>query len=648
MKGGVSSLPVTKKRWKGFAVTVLALVVLSLVVPLLFLLGFQNRFPAGYYKTDADLDFGKSDLPVDIAQRQTPLNVDERVEDIIERVIPVLPKESINENFTVSDGRDSRKQDDLEPQSNNDDKGNSQPKSSMNLSEGLASPQVNVPILLPTSTTRNNNVGGGVQTNPGKVQNCDATEKSCQLRFGSYCLWCREHREEMKDHKVKKMKDQLFVARAYYPSIAKLKGHEKLTREMRQNIQEHERILSDTIDDANLPPNIDKVIQRLEATVAKARSFHVDCSNVEKKLRQILDLTEDEANFHLRQSAFLYHLGVQTMPKSLHCLSMRLTMEYFRSDAADMDSSSADKHNPDKQHYVVFSRNVLASSVVINSTVMHAEDSGNLVFHLLTDEENYFAMKFWYSKNSFEKASIYVLNVEEFKPNYMNNLNLSQISFSEEFRISIPVSEELSPSRMRTEYISVFGHAHFLLPDVLKSLKRVVILDDDVVVQRDLLPLWNLDLGDKVNAAIQFCGVRFGQLKSYFGRNSYDSETCSWMSGVNIIDLEKWREHNISGSYQHLLQEQKSWSEESWRTSVLPASMLAFKDRIFALEDSWILSGLGHDYRVDPSTINRYTALHYNGNMKPWLELGISEYKSYWKKFLKQNDRFMDECNVNL
>ncbi|KAK1270288.1 putative galacturonosyltransferase 7 [Acorus gramineus] len=523
MKGGLSSLPTTKKRWKGFAVTVLALVVLSLVVPLLFLLGFQNRFPTG-----------------------------------------------------------------------------------------------------------------------------DATEKSCQLRFGSYCLWCREHKEKMKDRKVKKMKDQLFIARAYYPSIAKLKGYEKLTLEMKQNIQEHERILSDTIVDAGLPPNIDKVIQRLKATVAKARSCHVDCSNVDKKLRQILDLTEDEANFHLRQSAFLYHLGVQTIPKSLHCLSMRLTVEYFRSNGADMDSSSADKHNPDKQHCVVFSRNVLASSIVINSTVMHAEDSRNLVFHLLTDEENYFAMKFWYSKNSFGKAFIYVLNIEEFKTNYMNDMNSSQMSFSEEFRISIPVSEEMTPSRMRTEYISVFGHAHFLLPDILKNLKRVVILDDDVVVQRDLLPLWNLDLGDKVIAAIQFCGVRFGQLKSYLGSNSYDSETCSWMSGVNIIDLEKWREYNISGSYLRLLQEQKSGGEESWRTSVLPASLLAFKDQVYPLEDSWALSGLGHDYEVDTITLKNYAILHYNGNMKPWLELGIARYKSYWKKFLKQNDLFMNECNVNL
>jgi alpha-1,4-galacturonosyltransferase len=53
---------------------------------------------------------------------------------------------------------------------------------------------------------------------------------------------------------VKKLKDQLFVARSYYPSIAKLQGQEALTREIKQNIQDHERILSTSTLDADLPP----------------------------------------------------------------------------------------------------------------------------------------------------------------------------------------------------------------------------------------------------------------------------------------------------------------------------------------------------------------------------------------------------------
>lgn len=78
--------------------------------------------------------------------------------------------------------------------------------------------------------------------------------KSCQLEFGSYCLWSLEHKEVMLDAVVKRLKDQVFMARAYYPSIAKLPRQDALSRELKQSIQDHEHILSEAIVDADLPP----------------------------------------------------------------------------------------------------------------------------------------------------------------------------------------------------------------------------------------------------------------------------------------------------------------------------------------------------------------------------------------------------------
>lgn len=78
-------------------------------------------------------------------------------------------------------------------------------------------------------------------------------DRACQIEFGSYCLWSIERREFMKDAIVKRLKDQLFVARSYYPSIAKLQGKEALARELKQCIQEHEKVLSESIVDGDLP-----------------------------------------------------------------------------------------------------------------------------------------------------------------------------------------------------------------------------------------------------------------------------------------------------------------------------------------------------------------------------------------------------------
>ncbi|GAV78406.1 Glyco_transf_8 domain-containing protein, partial [Cephalotus follicularis] len=486
-----------------------------------------------------------------------------------------------------------------------------------------------------------------VQLGSATVESIDESGKICELKYGSYCLWREEHREEMRDSMVKKLKDQLFVARAYYPTIAKLPAQNKLSRELKQNIQELERVFSESTTDADLPPQIEKKLQNMQAAISRAKQFPVDCNNVDKKLRQIYDMTEDEANFHMKQSSFLYQLAVQTMPKSLHCLSMRLTVEYFKSSSTDMELSLTDKYfDPALHHYVLFSNNVLASSVVINSTVMHATDSGNQVFHVLTDGQNYFAMKLWFFRNTYKEATVEVLNIEHLNLKYDDKATPLHLFLPVEFRVSSHSIDNLEASHKRMQYISIFSHLHYLLPDIFRSLEKVLVLDDDVVVQRDLSALWSLKMGGKVNGAVQSCSVRLGQLKSYLGETSFDKSSCAWMSGLNIIDLARWRELDLTETYQRLVRG-VSLGKESFNSVALRASLLTFQDLVYTLDSEWVLSGLGHDYGLHIQTIKKAAVLHYNGNMKPWIELGIPKYKYYWKKFINREDQFLSECNVN-
>nr|XP_051213623.1 probable galacturonosyltransferase 7 isoform X3 [Lolium perenne] len=472
--------------------------------------------------------------------------------------------------------------------------------------------------------------------------------KACQLEFGSYCLWSTEHKVIMKDSVVKRLKDQLFVARSYYPSIAKLQGQEVLTQEMKQNIQDHERVLSASAVDADLPSFINKKIEQMDHTIARAKSCTVECHNVVRKLRQILDMTDDEAHFHMKQSAFLYNLGAQTLPKTHHCFSMRLTLEYFKSPSLDSDVSLARKFKtPNHRHYVILSKNVLAASVVINSTVISSKEPGNNVFHILTDAQNFYGMKYWFARNSYKKAAIHVVNYEEMILEKLPKFSPRELYLSEEFRVFIR-STERPTEKTRMEYLSLFSHSHFFIPEIFKDLKKVVVLDDDVVIQGDLSFLWNLDMGDKVNGAVEFCGVRLGQVRSLLGKTNYDPKSCAWMSGVNVINLDKWRKHKVTENYLMLLKQQvKNNDEVSLRESAFSLSLLSFQHLIYPLDKKLTLSGLGYDYGIDPEVARSSASLHYNGNMKPWLELGIPDYKKYWRRFLTREDRFMDECNVN-
>ncbi|KAI7745058.1 hypothetical protein M8C21_034024 [Ambrosia artemisiifolia] len=593
------TMPV-KKRWSWLVIAVLGLVLLSMLVPLAFLLGLHNGFySTGYVNEKKSSASSRKDASLD-----SPLvkgGPSTRVSELLRNIGPTLPK----------------------------DFGRKFIKETENRTTGFT-----VPTQVSKPPPKTDNVGVGSSAEGTKtVQVFGESEKMCELKFGSYCLWRQQHKEKMKDLIVRQMKDQLYVARAYYPSIAKLPKLDHFSQEMKQSIQEYERMLSESTSDTDLPPQVEKQIKKMETTITKAKSAIVDCNNVDKKLRQLVDLTEDEANFHMKQSAFLYQLAVQTTPKSHHCLSMRLTVEYFKTSPIDAAVSES-LLNPDLHHYVMFSNNVLASSVVINSTVMHAKASRKQVFHVLTDKQSFFSMKMWFFTNTYKDATVQVLNIEDV--DFLKGQTTSHLPMRQELRVSF-----LSPSESRTEYMSVFSHWHYALPKIFPSLKKIVVLDDDIVVQRDLSALWNLDMNEKVIGAVRFCAVKFGAIKNYLGKENYDGNSCTWMSGLNIIDLVRWREHDVTRMYQSLVQQHLT------ETTTLGATMLTFQGLLMPLDEKWVLSGLGHNYGVTNEAINKAAVLHFNGNMKPWLELGIPNYKAHWRKYLNAENRFLTDCNVN-
>ncbi|KAI4355946.1 hypothetical protein L6164_000002 [Bauhinia variegata] len=613
--GGMSGVPSyafpAKRRWKGLVIGVLVLVILSMLVPLVFLLGLHNGFHyAGYISEQQSSPSNQNVLEgygrynVRDTQNQSQGERATHVHELMQRFEPTIPKDVLKNYAHEANNETIRKG------SKKDD----QERGFKMLPDPFVQSQ--------SHPSSNNSRGSHVENSN------DEGGKSCELTFGSYCLWRQVHREGMKDIMVKRLKDQLFVARAYYPSIAKLPAQDKLCRQMKQNIQELEHVLSESTTDADLPPQIVKKLQNMEDTITTAKSFPVDCNNVDKKLRQILDLAEDEADFHMKQSAFLYKLTVQTMPKSLHCLSLKLTVEYFKSPPLEKEAMSEKLADPSLHHYVIFSNNVLAASVVINSTVLHAKESQNQVFHVLTDGQNYYAMKLWFSRNNYKETVVEVLNIEHLDVNINNLATPLRLSLPEEFRVSFHNISNPSMSAIRTEYFSVFSHSHYLLPDIFSNLKKIVVLDDDVVVQQDLSALWSLSMSGKVNGAVQFCSVRLGQLKSYLGEKGFRQNSCVWMSGLNIIDLVRWRELGLSQTYRRLIKELsipgESISDAAWR-----ASLLTFEDKICPLDNLWVTSGLGHNYVIDCQAIKRAAVLHYNGNMKPWLDLGIPNSSRY-------------------
>ena len=84
-------------------------------------------------------------------------------------------------------------------------------------------------------------------------------------------------------------------------------------------------------------------------------------------------------------------------------------------------------------------------------------------------------------------------------------------------------------------------------------------------VQRDLAPLWDVDLGGRVNGAVETCRgddewVMSKRLRNYnFSHpliaKHLDPEECAWAYGMNVFDLQAWRKTDIKETHHSWLKE---------------------------------------------------------------------------------------------
>jgi len=117
-------------------------------------------------------------------------------------------------------------------------------------------------------------------------------------------------------------------------------------------------------------------MKAMAQVLSKARDLLYDCKAITERLRVMLLSADEQVRSLKKQSTFLSQLAAKTIPNGIHCLSMRLTIDYYLlSPEKRKFPNSENLENPELYHYALFSDNVLAASVVVNSTIMNAKVS---------------------------------------------------------------------------------------------------------------------------------------------------------------------------------------------------------------------------------------------------------------------------------
>ncbi|KAI9122687.1 hypothetical protein K1719_006527 [Acacia pycnantha] len=416
------------------------------------------------------------------------------------------------------------------------------------------------------------------------------------------------------DTRVRQLKDQLVRAKVYL-SLPAVKNNPHLTRELRLRVKEVSRTLGDATKDSDLPKNANERMKAMEQSLMKGTQVQDDCAAVVKKLRAMIHSTEEQLRAHKKQTLFLTQLTAKTLPKD----------------------------------------NILATAVVVNSTVSNAKHPSKHVIHIVTDRLNYAAMRMWFLANPPGRATIQVQNIEEFTwLNASYSPVLKQLGSPSMIDYYFKAHRDTSDSNLKfrnPKYLSILNHLRFYLPEIFPKLNKVLFLDDDLVVQKDLSGLWSIDLKGNVNGAVETCGESFHRFDRYLNfsnpliAKNFDPRACGWAYGMNVFDLAEWKRQNITEVYHNW--QKLNHDRQLWKLGTLPPGLITFWKRTFSLNRGWHILGLGYNPNVNQREIERSAVLHYNGNMKPWLEISIPKYRNYWSKYVNYDHLFLRECNIN-
>ncbi|XP_058080322.1 hexosyltransferase GAUT11 [Magnolia sinica] len=455
---------------------------------------------------------------------------------------------------------------------------------------------------------------------------------------------------------ARQLSDQMTLAKAYV-ILAKEHNNLQLAWELSSQIRSCQLLLSKaamrgapiTVSDA------EPVVRRLSLLIYKAQDAHYDIATTIITLKTHIQALEERASAATAQTVAFGQFATEAVPKSLHCLNIKMTVDWLRNPAlqelAEEQRNSLRLVDNNLYHFCIFSDNVLAISAVVNSTVSNADHPKQLVFHVVTDGVNYRAMQAWFFANDFKGSTIEVQNVEDFawlNSSYSPVMKQLRDADTQEYYFTGSQDPKSEVKFRNPKYISLLNHLRFYIPELYPMLEKVVFLDDDVIVQKDLTPLFSLELHGNVNGAVETCLEAFHRYYKYLNFSSaiisskFDPQACGWAFGMNVFDLIAWKKANVTARY-HYWQEQNA-DRMLWKLGTLPPGLLSFYGLTEPLDRRWHVMGLGYDSNIDDRLIESAAVVHYNGNMKPWLKLAIGRYKPLWERYVNHTHPFLLDC----
>ncbi|CAL1569170.1 unnamed protein product [Knipowitschia caucasica] len=214
---------------------------------------------------------------------------------------------------------------------------------------------------------------------------------------------------------------------------------------------------------------------------------------------------------------------------------------------------------------------------------------------------------------------------------------------------------KVKPESSRPELLHPLNFVRFYLPLLDIKHRKLIYLDDDVIVQGDIRDLFSVQLDHGHAAAFASdCDLpqsheamrSLGMQTTYMGFLDYRKQQvrdlgispskCSFNPGVFVADVDEWRR-------QALTKELERWLQQNYRHNIYssalvggvatPPLLIVFHDRFTRLEPQWNVRHLGFspDAYYAESELQKAQLLHWNGPFKPWTSPSV--HAELWERW---------------
>lgn len=238
-----------------------------------------------------------------------------------------------------------------------------------------------------------------------------------------------------------------------------------------------------------------------------------------------------------------------------------------------------------------------------------------------------------FENNPSDRFFIYVL------VNFDQNRELTKLQrIAEKYNQTLRV---INIADRKVKNLKTSGHAtqavyfRLLIPELIDfSIEKVLYLDSDIIVKKNIAALWNTDLQHYPLAAVR---------EAYFDRHQQlgmSPETLYFNSGVLLINLPVWRSERVSERTIEYI-EQYPDRIETWDQDGLNAVL---QGNWLALHPVWNLQSLftckpANELDVNAQQLQESltdpAVIHYSSKFKPWHVWCDHPLKDEYYRYLK-------------